>query len=149
MTIPVRAGLLQRLEHALHPWVSYGIMPVFAIANAGVSFGSGGSLSLTHPVCLGVLLGLVLGKQVGITLFSYVSVRSGWAHLPSGVQWKQVYGVACLGGIGFTMSLFIAALAFSDGLLLTEAKVGILAASLISGVAGWLVLSRQVPARTR
>ena len=143
LAVPTQSGLLQRLEHVLHPWVSYAIMPLFALANAGVSVWNGDSLSLGHPVCLGVLLGLVLGKQIGITFFSYVSVRFGWAHLPTGVRWKQIYGIAALGGIGFTMSMFISALAFPAGLLLTEAKLGILVASVVSGAVGCLVLWRR------
>jgi NhaA family Na+:H+ antiporter len=131
---------LQRLERALHPWVAFGIMPLFALANAGVAINAGALEAELHPVSLGIVLGLVLGKSVGITLFSWLAVRLGLAALPSGVTWRHIYGVGWLGGIGFTMSLFIAQLAFPGGELLSLAKVGILTGSLISGVGGWLIL---------
>lgn len=136
---------LARMEHALHGWVAFFIMPVFALANAGVALGSDLAGGLSVPVVLGIVLGLVVGKQIGVTLFAWGAVRLGWAVLPPGVGWRQLYGVACLCGIGFTMSLFIATLAFGEGALLGSAKVGILGASLISGVVGWLLLrSRPV-----
>jgi NhaA family Na+:H+ antiporter len=131
---------MQRLEHALHPWVSFAIMPVFALANAGVSIGGEFLTTLTSPVSLGVALGLVIGKQVGILLFSWLAVRSRLAVLPHTVTWRQIYGAGWLGGIGFTMSLFIASLAFENGALLPTAKVGILTASSIAGIIGWLLL---------
>jgi NhaA family Na+:H+ antiporter len=128
-----------RLEHALHPWVSFVVMPLFALANAGVALG-GGAAALGHPVALGVAAGLVGGKQVGITLFAWGAVRVGLASLPAGVTWRHVYGAAWLGGIGFTMSLFVAGLAFGGGDLLAAAKMGILAASAVAGVTGYLVV---------
>jgi len=131
---------VQRLEHALHPWVTFAIMPVFALANAGVSLGGELGAALTNPVSLGVIVGLVLGKQLGITLSAWLSVRLGLAALPAGVTWRHIYGVSCVAGIGFTMSLFIAGLAFGETPLLTAAKVGILTASLVAGAAGWLIL---------
>ncbi|HWP92693.1 MAG TPA: Na+/H+ antiporter NhaA [Thermodesulfobacteriota bacterium] len=131
---------LQRLEHALHPWVIFGVMPVFALANAGVNLGGGLAALFTNPVALGILFGLVLGKQVGVTLFSWFAVRIGIATLPSGVSWLKIYGVGWLAGIGFTMSLFIAGLAFEDDEILSVAKLGILTASLIAGVGGWVIL---------
>lgn len=131
---------LFRMEHALHPWVAFFILPLFALGNAGVSFGAG--LSFGHPVTLGIILGLVLGKPIGVLAVSWLAVRTGIASLPEGVSWKQMAGVACLTGIGFTMSLFIATLAFGEGALLDAAKVGILVASLVSGVLGWVLLSR-------
>ncbi len=132
---------LQRLEHGLHPWVNYLIMPIFALANAGVSF-QGGNLTeiLTHSVTLGVFLGLFLGKPLGIVLFSWLAVKLRWATLPSGISWMQIIGVGILGGIGFTMSLFIASLAFDQSPLLPIAKVGILLASTVAGVLGWIFL---------
>ena len=133
---------LLRLEHGLHPWVAFVIMPVFALANAGVAFTGDVASMFAHPVTIGVMLGLVLGKQLGVTLFAWLSVRLGLAVLPEGVTWRQIYGAAWLCGIGFTMSIFIAGLAFADPALLDFAKVGIFAASLISGLGGWLVLSR-------
>jgi len=133
---------LARLEHTLHGFVAFGIMPLFALANAGVSLG-GGELAAraANPVTLGIVLGLVIGKPLGITLFSWFAVRAGLATLPADVSWRSVHGVAWLGGIGFTMALFIAGLAFSDAPdLLAAAKLGILAASLVAGVVGWYVL---------
>lgn len=134
---------LQRLEHTLHPWVAFFIMPVFALANAGVVL-SGDMLGVAFgsTVTLGVILGLVVGKQLGVTLFAWGAVRLGWAEMPAGVTWRQLYGVAWLTGIGFTMSLFIAGLAFGDPVLLDSAKIGILAASLLSGLGGWILLTR-------
>jgi Na+:H+ antiporter, NhaA family len=131
---------LARLEHGLHGVVTFGIMPLFALANAGVSLRGGGG-TLTTPVALGVLLGLVLGKPIGITLASWLAVRANVATLPSGVSWRMLHGAAWLGGIGFTMSLFIAGLAFgSREELLTAAKLGILLASVIAGLVGWSLL---------
>jgi NhaA family Na+:H+ antiporter len=132
---------LHRMEHALHGWVAFFIMPVFALANAGVALGGGEGL--TGRVTLGVILGLFVGKQIGVTLFAWLSVKLGWAELPAGVSWRQIYGVSFLCGIGFTMSLFIANLAFDDVVLLDGAKVGILAASVVSGLVGWLMLRTE------
>jgi NhaA family Na+:H+ antiporter len=131
---------LQEMEHALHPWVVFLIMPLFALANAGVPLGEGIAEALTSPVALGIVAGLVLGKQLGITLLAWLAVRTGLSELPDGITWRHVYGAGWLAGIGFTMSLFISDLAFSDGSLLETAKLGILAASLIAGVVGWAIL---------
>jgi NhaA family Na+:H+ antiporter len=131
---------LQRLEHGLHPWVAFCIMPIFALANAGVVLGGDIASALAQPISLGIAAGLVLGKQVGITSFAWLAVRSGLADLPKGISWWHIYGASWLAGIGFTMSLFIAGLAFGEGPELTAAKLGILAASLIAGLAGWLIL---------
>jgi Na+:H+ antiporter, NhaA family len=132
---------LHELEHALHPWVVFAIMPIFALANAGVPLGGGGIAdALTSPVALGIVVGLVVGKQLGITLFAWLAVKSGVSELPRGIGWRHVYGAAWLAGIGFTMSLFITDLAFSNGSLVAAAKLGILAASLIAGVVGWTIL---------
>jgi NhaA family Na+:H+ antiporter len=131
---------MQRFEHMLHPWVAFGIVPLFALANAGVTLPSDLGEALTEPVTLGVILGLVLGKQLGITLFAWLAVRGGWADLPGDLSWRHVYGASWLAGVGFTMSLFIAGLAFGDGPLLNAAKAGILAASLVSGTVGWLII---------
>jgi NhaA family Na+:H+ antiporter len=135
---------LHRLEYALHGIVTFGIMPLFALSNAGVSL-SGGDVATAaaSPITLGVLLGLVVGKPIGITLFAWGAVRSGLAALPGGVGWRALAGVACLGGIGFTMALFVAGLAFPAApALLAEAKVGVLAASVVAGVVGALALRR-------
>jgi NhaA family Na+:H+ antiporter len=131
---------LQRLERALHPWVAFGVVPLFALANAGVPLRADFLPALTHPVGLGVLLGLVLGKQLGITAFSWLAVKSRLATLPPGVTWRQLYGVGWIAGIGFTVSLFIADLAFTDEELVDLAKVGILAAAVLSGGIGWALL---------
>jgi NhaA family Na+:H+ antiporter len=138
---------LARLEHGLQGIVTFGIMPLFALANAGVSL-SGGSAMLRNPVAVGVVVGLLLGKPLGITLASWAAVRAGVATLPVGVSWRALHGVAWLGGIGFTMSLFIAGLAFGGRPdLLTAAKLGILLASVFAGVAGWVLLRRMSAAR--
>ncbi len=103
---------MQSLEHGLHPWVTFFIMPVFALANAGVTV-AGGSVSIFHPVGLGIILGLVFGKLIGVSLFAWLSVKLKMASLPEKTTWRHIYGSAMLGGIGFTMSLFISNLAFS------------------------------------
>jgi NhaA family Na+:H+ antiporter len=131
---------LQRFEHGLHPWVSFFIMPVFALANAGVTIGSGLSSALTHPVSIGIILGLFLGKQIGIFSFSYLAVKLKLASEPEGVSWKKIYAASVLAGIGFTMSLFIANLAFNSPELLNISKVGILTGSLLSGIVGFIIL---------
>jgi NhaA family Na+:H+ antiporter len=131
---------LHELEHTLHPWVVFAIMPLFALANAGVPLGGGLGEALTNPVVLGIVAGLVLGKQLGVTLFAWLAVKSGVSELPGGIGWRHVYGAGWLAGIGFTMSLFISDLAFPDGQLVEAAKLGILAASLIAGVVGWSIL---------
>jgi Na+:H+ antiporter, NhaA family len=133
---------LHRLEHGLHPWVTFLIMPVFALANAGVVF-EGRVANLTEPVMLGVMLGLLLGKPIGITLAAWLAVRSKLASLPAGLTWSHIHGAGWLGGIGFTMSLFVAGLAFRDERLLTISKLGILAGSMLAGIAGSAVLLRR------
>jgi NhaA family Na+:H+ antiporter len=133
---------LHELEHNLHPWVVFAIMPLFALANAGVPLGGGVVEALTSPVALGIVAGLVVGKQLGITLFAWLAVRSGFSELPEGIGWRHVYGVGWLAGIGFTMSLFISDLAFSEDSLIEDAKLGIECASLIAGVVGWTILRR-------
>jgi NhaA family Na+:H+ antiporter len=138
------------LERALHPWVTYAILPLFALANAGVPLSGNGLVpSLLHPVGLGVLAGLAVGKQVGITLATWVAVRVGLATLPDGLGWRHVYGAAWLGGIGFTMSIFIAGLAFGGTPLLDTAKLAIFAASICSGGVGWAILRGACPQPAR
>ena len=129
-----------RFEHALIPWNKHIIMPVFALANAGVVLGAGAARSLTDPISVGVVCGLVLGKPIGIVLFSWLAARSGIAAMLDGVSWRALVGVGMLGGIGFTMSLFIANLAFGDSPALETAKVAILVASIASALAGVVVL---------
>lgn len=138
---------LQRMEHHLHSWTTFFIIPVFALANAGVHLSFSPEF-LTGKVTLGVLLGLVIGKPLGVMLFSYLAVKIGLAARPAGVSWKHIFGAGWLAGIGFTMSLFITNLAFTDETMLQMAKVGILGASLISGVIGyvWLyIFTKPVP----
>ncbi|MCC6930353.1 MAG: Na+/H+ antiporter NhaA [Gemmatimonadaceae bacterium] len=130
---------LLKLEHQLTTLVSFGIMPLFALSNAGVRL-TGAAQAIASPVALGVTLGLVVGKMLGITLFSVGAVRLGVATLPSGVTWRLLHGAAWLGGIGFTMSLFIAGLAFRDAQLLDSAKIAVLAASSVAGLIGYLIL---------
>lgn len=131
---------LQTIEHGLHPWVAFLVMPLFALANAGIVIGSDFFSSIVNPVSIGVVAGLVIGKFTGILLFSWVMVKLKLASLPDQAQWKHITGVALLGGIGFTMSLFISGLAFDSTLLIDQAKYGILIASLVSGVLGTLAL---------
>jgi NhaA family Na+:H+ antiporter len=129
---------LERLEAGLHPWVGFLIMPLFALANAGVHVEAS---EFTHPVALAVGLGLFLGKPAGVVLFSYLSVRIGLAKLPEGVSWGALVGGGCLAGIGFTMSLFVAGLAFRDSPeLLAAGKFGTLAGSVCSAVLGTVLL---------
>ncbi|HET6266514.1 MAG TPA: Na+/H+ antiporter NhaA [Acidobacteriota bacterium] len=132
---------LLHLEHALHPWVAFVIMPIFALANAGVTV-ENGMESLKHPVSLGIIFGLMLGKPIGILTFTFIAALIGIATIPESVSRKQLVGVGILAGIGFTMSLFISNLAFSDQSLHSEAKIGILFGSLIAGITGWFVLRK-------
>ena len=135
---------LQRMEHEMNPWVIYGVMPVFALANAGISLsGSELATALTHPITIGVGLGLLLGKPLGILLFSWLAVRMKFCDLPTGSRWYDVLGVGVLAGIGFTMSMFITNLAYADLARVANAKVGIFAASILAGVIGFILLSRR------
>jgi NhaA family Na+:H+ antiporter len=128
----------QRLEHSLLPWTTYFILPVFALANAGVALEF--DQSLLSMVSIGVVLGLVLGKAIGVTLFAWIAVRLGLADLPRNVTMRQLFSASWLAGIGFTMSLFIAGNAFRGNLdLLDEAKAGILVASLLAGIIGYVL----------
>lgn len=132
---------LQRLEHNSHPLVAYLIVPLFALANAGVPIGGTVATAIGSPIAYGVFLGLLVGKQLGILGVAYGVVRLGWAELPSGVTWRHMWGAGWVAGIGFTMSLFIGELAFVDGHgLLDVVKVAILAASVVAATSGWFVL---------
>lgn len=133
------------LEHYLHLPQAFIILPLFALFNAGVVLGEGLLRTIANPISIGIILGLVVGKQLGIWLFSWLAIRSGYGELPDGVNWTQIWGVSCLAGVGFTMSLFVSELAFKDYELISEAKVGILVASLIAGVCGYLILARSLP----
>ncbi len=128
------------MEHFLHPVQAFLILPLFALFNAGVVFGGEAADRLTEPVTLGIVLGLFLGKQLGVTLFSWLAIRSGRAVMPDGVSWPMLWGVSALAGVGFTMSIFISDLAFASPALVDGAKLGILVASLASGIWGYLLL---------
>ncbi|MEO8373652.1 MAG: Na+/H+ antiporter NhaA [Sphingomonas bacterium] len=146
MLIPIRANdhdgsPLHRLEHALNPWVAYAIVPLFGFANAGVSLGGTSVAVLAEPLVLGIALALFFGKQIGIFGSIRLAVGLGVARAPGGASWAQIYGVALLAGIGFTMSLFIGGLAFpGEGAMMDEVKIGVLAGSILSAVTGYLVL---------
>lgn len=146
LIIPLRtsspdiASPLRELEHTLHPFVSFFVLPIFAFANAGVSFASVTGNILFHPVTLGVMFGLFFGKQLGVMLFAFVGTKLKICKIPEGVNWLQFYGMALLTGIGFTMSLFIGSLAFLDPELVTAVRIGVLAGSFLSVVAGVMVL---------
>lgn len=131
---------LQRLEHALYPFVSFVVLPLFAFANAGVTIDANSLKFLTSPVALGVVLGLIFGKFLGVVLFSRLLVWFRVSSLPRGVEWKHIYGVGFLAAIGFTMSLFITELAFVNEDFLIQAKIGILSASLLAGLIGYSYL---------
>ncbi len=132
---------LERLERRVHPWTSYLVLPLFALVNAGVALSAEFiRQAFTSAVTLGVMLGLVVGKVVGVTGFAWLAVRLGWATLPGGVAWRHITGAGLIGGVGFTVSLFITGLAFSENSLIEEAKVGVLAASLIAALGGYLFL---------
>ena len=153
LTIPVAAKggkPLERLEHSLHPWVAFAILPIFAFANAGVSL-SGITLGDTlAPLPLGIAAGLIVGKQIGIFGFAWVAIRNKWASLPPGMCWQHIYGLSCLAGIGFTMSLFIGGLAFDAPEQIDAVKLGVLGGSIMSALIGLSVLylaSAKVPNR--
>lgn len=135
---------LQRMERNLHPWVSFLILPVFALANAGIVFDLAILRGLGSSLSVGIMIGLLLGKPVGILLFSILAIRLKWAGMPSEASLVQIIGVGILAGIGFTMSIFIAGLAFADAATLAQAKLGILCSSLAAGVTGYMVL-RMAP----
>ena len=146
LMIPLRtpsdadASPLIRLEHTLHPWVAFFVMPVFAFANAGVSLAGLSFNDLLAPVPLGIALGLFLGKQIGVVGFCWVAVKAGLCRLPDGIGWVHIYGVALFAGIGFTMSLFIGTLAFADPAQAAAVRLGVLSGSILSAIAGFAVL---------
>ncbi len=132
---------LERLERIIHPWSSYVILPLFALANAGIEFSEGTlDRALSSSVTIGVFAGLVIGKLVGITLFPWVAWRLGFVELPRAISWLHVAGVALVGGIGFTVAIFVSGLAFDDRVIVDNAKMGILAASLVAGLVGYFLL---------
>ena len=131
---------LEEVEGNLHPWVAFGVLPLFAFANAGVSLEGLSFAKLLAPIPLGIALGLFLGKQLGIFAFTCLAIRLGLCRRPTGATWPQVYGVAVLGGIGFTMSLFIGTLAFPDPGYAADVRIGVLAGSLLSAIVGLVVM---------
>ncbi|MBX2966093.1 MAG: Na+/H+ antiporter NhaA [Cyclobacteriaceae bacterium] len=137
---------LQRLEHALHPIVLFVVMPIFALANAGISLKGISFSDAITPVSLGVFFGLLVGKFVGVVGTSWLAIKMGWAQLPSDMSFKILYGVGMLAGIGFTMSLFITNLAFNSPDNIVEAKIGVLSASIIAGTIGYFLLKKTLPA---
>lgn len=135
-----KKGPAPRAEHGLHIWVAFLILPLFAFANAGVSLAGIEASDLIAPLPLGIALGLFVGKQIGVFALAYGAVKLGWAKLPEGANWGQVYGVACLTGVGFTMSLFIGTLAFDDPEQLNAVRLGVLMGSIASGLLGYFAL---------
>ena len=137
-----QVSVVERLEDLLHPVSSFLIIPIFALANAGIELSTETiSDAATSPITIGIAVGLVFGKLIGVTLATWLGVKSGLTSLPPSATWTHVIGLAATAGIGFTVSLFIAGLAFSDPLL-TEAKIGILGASLVAAVIGSAILLR-------
>ena len=155
MFIPMRSkeepgrSPLMELEHDLHTVVAFGVLPLFAFVNAGISFAGMSFADLLHPVSLGIAVGLFAGKQLGVFLLCLVAIKLGMAKLPEGANWGALYGVAILSGVGFTMSLFIDTLAFenlpADTVFDFDARLGILLGSLASGILGYIVLDRTLP----
>jgi NhaA family Na+:H+ antiporter len=154
MTIPVNGSgdskhsLLHSMERTLSPWVAFLVLPIFAFANAGVAINSTGNMSLLSPLGLGIVGGLFLGKQIGILSAVYLAKKARIAVLPAGASWRQIYGVAVLCGIGFTMSLFIGLLAFTDPETESVLKLSVLVGSLLSALVGALVLLTVAPAKS-
>ncbi len=145
LAIPLRnpvegASALERMEHALHPWVAFLVMPVFAFANAGVSLAGLSIGDLFAPLPLGIAAGLIVGKQVGVFLMTWLGVTTGIARRPAGASWAQIYGASLLAGVGFTMSLFIGTLAFEGPEYAASVRVGVLSGSLVCGLLGFLVM---------
>jgi Na+:H+ antiporter, NhaA family len=152
LAVPMRSAggesPLQSLEHDLHPWVAFGVMPIFAFANAGMRLTDIAPADLLDPIQLGIALGLFLGKQAGVMGTIWLVVRLGLGTLPEGANWRQVYGVALLTGVGFTMSLFVSTLAFADEGYDADVRIAVLLGSLASAVAGYLVLRSASPSVT-
>ena len=140
---------LRSLEHDLHEVVAFGVLPLFAFVNAGISFAGMSVADLLHPVSLGIAAGLFVGKQAGIFLFCALAIKAGLARLPDGASWGSLYGASILGGVGFTMSLFVGGLAFEhapgDSAIIFDERLGILVGSLLSGAFGYIVLDKALP----
>lgn len=135
---------LKTLEHSLHPWIVFGVLPLFAFANAGVPFSGMGFHSLVDPVTLGIILGLFFGKQLGIFSVLFIAIKLGLSAKPAGASWVQLYGVSILCGIGFTMSLFIGGLAYNDVEMQAAVRLGVLLGSVLSAGVGYLILYRSL-----
>ncbi len=158
LAIPLRAAgsapysPLNKVQAALHPWVTFGVAPLFAFANAGVSLEGFQLAKLVAPIPLGIALGLFIGKQIGIFGAAWLAIRAGVARMPEGATWLQLYAVGIIAGIGFTMSLFIGSLAFIDPARAADVRIGVLGGSLVSAIVGYLLLqaglNRQTPAAT-
>jgi len=149
MTVPMVARdgsrLLEHMEHGLHYWVAFLIIPIFGFANAGVTLIGLSPSDLLAPLPLGIALGLLIGKQVGIFGFAFLAVKTGLAKLPEDVNWRQIHGLSLLAAIGFTMSLFIGNLAFADPAQVDAVKLGVLSGSLIAALAGFFLLKTALP----
>ncbi len=139
----IPAGI--RLEEHLHPIQAFLILPIFALFAAGVTVDSNTLAAFPSTVSLGIIAGLLIGKQVGIVGFSFLVIKSGLTELPARVSWGQIWGVSLLGGIGFTMSIFISELAFTDDAMIADAKIAIFIASILAGICGYLILQRSLP----
>ncbi len=153
--IPIRnhrapdRSMLKELEHDLHGVVAFAILPIFAFANSGISLSGVGIEQLMHPVPLGIAMGLFVGKQLGVFMFCWVSIKLGLAKLPAGINWGMLYGAALITGIGFTMSLFIGSLSFEEtGVNLFDERLGIIVGSVLSAIAGYMVLNKTLPAES-
>ncbi|MGL4395934.1 MAG: Na+/H+ antiporter NhaA [Hyphomicrobium sp.] len=148
MSIPLaasetdREGPLEKLEHTLAPWVSFGILPVFAFANAGVSLAGLTPAAFLTPIPLGIALGLLIGKPIGVYTFARAAISARIADMPENTSWRQMLGAGVLAGIGFTMSLFIGMLAFPDPAYAVSIRIGVLAGSIVAGILGYVLLAR-------
>ena len=131
---------LHSLEHALQPYSAFLIIPIFAFANAGVVLTGMSFADLFRPLPMGIALGLLLGKQIGVFGVTWLIVKLGWARMPHGANWLHIYGVACLAGVGFTMSLFIGSLSFADPAMMNDVRLGVLSGSILSGIIGYAAL---------
>ena len=149
MMVPIVARdgshMLEKMEHGLHPWVAFVIIPIFGFANAGVTLFGLSPADLLQPVPLGIALGLLIGKQIGIVGFAWIAVKAGIAKLPEGVGWRKIHGLSLLAAIGFTMSLFIGNLAFADPSQIDAVKLGVLSGSLVAAIGGFLLLRSVLP----
>ncbi len=141
----IKFSMIKEMEHDLHYWVAFFILPLFAFVNAGVDLSNISMEDIFHPVSIGIMLGLFIGKQLGVFVFSYIAIKFGIAKLPKNVNYMQLYGTSVLAGIGFTMSLFIDFLAYNDTQIYNSAdKLAVLVASFLSGIVGYIILKKQL-----